>query len=179
MYYKGKCSNTRHSKDFKLRQCLAGGVGAVFGALPGNSNVEVVEDQKRGQESQGDELVLEAVMAAPKVGDVAIDQCQSQTSIMLGGNDKLNLSAQVVPIEQEVLQLPSVQLDRKEQIEEGDGAPQVLSDKNATGGEGFDGAASNVGNSESNLKDTRDLIVIILSFIHIMSDFLYILRRHK
>ncbi|KAG0623118.1 hypothetical protein M758_3G149800 [Ceratodon purpureus] len=107
----------------------AGGVGAVFGALPGNLNTELAEDQKRGQESRGDEPVSEAVITPPKHYDVETDQCQSETSIVLGGNDKLNPSAHVLPIKQEVLQLESVQLDRNKLVEEGEGAPQVFTDK--------------------------------------------------
>jgi hypothetical protein len=104
-------------------------VGAVFGALPGNSNSEIAEDQKRGQESRGDEPVTEAVIVLLQRDDVATDQSQSHTSIMLGGNDKLNLSAHAVPIKQEVLQLESFQFDKKKQFEEGECARQGFADK--------------------------------------------------
>lgn len=49
---------------------------------------------------------------------------------MLGGNDKLNPSAHVVPIKQEVLELKSVQLDQEKQVEKGEGTPQVFTNKN-------------------------------------------------
>lgn len=155
-------------------------MGAVFEALPVNPNVEIVEDQKRGQELQGDEVEavmaeleakgsdLEAVLADLRATGVLVDECQ--TSTVLVGNDKLNLSAQVVPVKQEVLQLPSVPLDRKKEIEEGQCTPQVFTDKNATGSEDFNGAANIVGNIKSNLKDTGDLFVIIVSFIHVIFD---------
>lgn len=125
-------------------------MGAVFGALPGNSNVESLEDQKRGQKSQGDELVLEAVISAPKGGDVAIDQCQTS---MVPGDDA---NAQVVSTEQNVLQLPSVPIDRKEKIGESENV-HVLPDKNAAVSESFSAAADITGN----LVDTGDVNVII------------------
>ena len=104
-------------------------MGAVFGALPGNSNSEIAEDQKRGQESRGDEPATEAIIAPPKGDDVATDQRQSQTSLVLRGNKTLDPSAHVVPIKQEVLAPQSVELDKKKQVEESENTPGVFTDK--------------------------------------------------
>ena len=107
----------------------------MIGALPGNLNIEnVEEDLKAREESQrqfvADELkpnlAPESGISTSRPNDEPVIECGSQTSEGAGTKEGLRIPLHTVSEEgKEMLQPSSAQIPLEEQREEGQGGPQI------------------------------------------------------